>query len=48
MKEPMTFDAYLNQKLEDPAFKAEWDLEILDNAGDYAAVEIENVAAPVS
>ena len=30
------------------SFKAEWDLEILDNAGDYAAVEIENVAAPVS
>lgn len=25
MEEPMTFDAYLNQKLEDPAFKAEWD-----------------------
>lgn len=30
------------------SFKTEWNLEVLDNAGNYAAVEIENVAAPVS
>ena len=30
------------------SFKAEWNFEVLDNAGDYAAIEIENVATPVS
>ena len=30
------------------SLKTEWNLEILDYAGDYAAVEIENIAAPVS
>ena len=30
------------------SLKTEWDLEILDYADDYAAVEIENVSAPVS
>ena len=25
MKEPMTFDAYLEEKLQDPEFKKEWD-----------------------
>ena len=30
------------------SLKTEWNLEVLDYAGDYAAVEIENIAAPVS